>query len=127
MNEYLDAVYQGKNNWWRYILSIALILFLWIIIGSIPVILLSAYLMVDGNPKSGFTETGFTGVDPLLIVFRHHEWFLPILPCNFHLSTLHSWQTFPLSGYPEIYRSIGKDCSSGFVFWFIIAGTCFAF
>ena len=59
MNEYLDAVYQGKNTWWRYMLSIALILFLWMIIGSIPVILLSAYLMIDGNPKSGFHGNRF--------------------------------------------------------------------
>ena len=32
---YLDIARQGKNNWWRYLLGIILILFLWFIVGGI--------------------------------------------------------------------------------------------
>lgn len=121
MNEYLDAVYQGKNTWWRYMLSIALILFLWIIIGSIPVILLSAYLMIDGNPESGFTETGFTGVDPLLSFFVTMSGFVLFFIAIFvsvrfiHGRPFHSLVT------PKL-RTNWKRFFAGFVFWFIIAG-----
>ena len=32
---YLDIARQGKNNWWRYLLGIILILFFWFIVGGI--------------------------------------------------------------------------------------------
>lgn len=35
-NSYLDAVRQGKNAWWRYLISILLIGFCWLVLGSIP-------------------------------------------------------------------------------------------
>jgi membrane protease YdiL (CAAX protease family) len=121
MTEYLDAVYQGKNTWWRYMLSIALILFLWLFIGSIPVLLLSAYLMIDGNPKSGITETGFTGVDPLLSFFVTMSGFVLFFIAIFisvrfiHGRPFHSLIT------PKLQTN-WKRFFAGFVFWFIIAG-----
>lgn len=38
--EYLDAVHQGKNDWWRYVLSGMLILFFWAFLGSLPWLML---------------------------------------------------------------------------------------
>jgi membrane protease YdiL (CAAX protease family) len=35
-NRYLDAVRQGNNAGWRYLLSLLLIIFFWLILGSIP-------------------------------------------------------------------------------------------
>jgi uncharacterized protein len=32
---YLDVARQGRNSWWRYLLGIFLILFLWLVVGSI--------------------------------------------------------------------------------------------
>jgi uncharacterized protein len=36
MESYLTLSNQGKNDWWRYLLSVISILFIWQIIGSIP-------------------------------------------------------------------------------------------
>jgi membrane protease YdiL (CAAX protease family) len=120
MNEYLDAVFQGKNNWWRYLLSLGLILFLWIIIGSIPILVFTSFLMVDGNPESNFSATGFSGVDPLIAF----------------LVTISSFLFFFLAIYISIrfiharpFRSLitpksrinWKRLLVGFVFWFTIA------
>ncbi|PAX45754.1 CPBP family intramembrane glutamic endopeptidase [Brunnivagina elsteri] len=35
---YLEIAQQGKNNWWRYLLGIILIFFMWMIVGSIATI-----------------------------------------------------------------------------------------
>lgn len=50
-NNYLTIAYQGKNNWWRYLLSTLLILFSWIVIGSfISVIFGIGILLAGGIP-----------------------------------------------------------------------------
>ncbi|WP_421655771.1 CPBP family intramembrane glutamic endopeptidase [Leptothermofonsia sp. ETS-13] len=36
---YLDAVQQGRNAWWRYLLSLLLIVSFWLILGSLPLII----------------------------------------------------------------------------------------
>jgi uncharacterized protein len=64
MNAYLDLAKAGKNNWWRFILAIGLILFLWQIIGSLPSVLLVIWVLADGSPQTDVTSSGqFIGVD----------------------------------------------------------------
>jgi membrane protease YdiL (CAAX protease family) len=63
MNEYLDLARLGKNNWWRYLLGILTILFVWQIIGSIPVVFLIFWALMDGNPATYVTATGLEGID----------------------------------------------------------------
>jgi uncharacterized protein len=66
-NSYLDLARQGKNNWWRFILAVALILFLWQILGALPSVFLLIWVLADGNPLTGVSPAGqFVGVDPLL-------------------------------------------------------------
>ena len=67
-SQYLSLAQQGKNVWWRYVISIFLILFLYQIIGAIPLLILSAALTLDKNPATQFNpETlQFEGVEPLL-------------------------------------------------------------
>jgi CAAX protease family protein len=36
MRQYLDLVHRGKNDWWRYVLGGAIILFSWLILGWLP-------------------------------------------------------------------------------------------
>jgi hypothetical protein len=121
MNKYLDAVYQGKNNWWRYLLSLGLTLFLWLIIGSIPIALFASYLMVDGNSESSLTATGFSGVDPLtafLITISSFVFFLIAIYISIryiHARPFRSLTTpDPIVNWRRLF--------SGFVFWFAIAG-----
>lgn len=120
MKEYLDAVYQGKNNWWRYLLAISVILFLWMIVGSIPLVLFNAYLMIDGNSNSGFTETGFSGVDPLIAFLITMSGFLMFFLAIFiSVRFIHAR---PFRSLVTPGRKINwKRLSFGFTFWFVIA------
>jgi membrane protease YdiL (CAAX protease family) len=67
-SQYLSLAKQGKNVWWRYVISIFLILFFYPIIGVIPTAILSAALTLDKNPTTQLNpETlQFEGVEPLL-------------------------------------------------------------
>ena len=67
-SQYLSLAQQGKNVWWRYVISIFLILFFHQIIGAIPLLILSAALALDKNPATQLNpETlQFEGVEPLL-------------------------------------------------------------
>lgn len=53
--EFLDAVRQGKNEWWRYVLSFMLIVFFWAFLGSLPWLMLGMDLPLDavGSAVSG--------------------------------------------------------------------------
>lgn len=62
MSDYLDGARSGKNEWWRYLLSLPAILVTWIVLGIIPVLVLMVYISVDGDPATGVSETGITGV-----------------------------------------------------------------
>ena len=68
MSNYLEVARTGKNDWWRYVISFPGIIFIWLFVGSIPVVLLIAYLQMDGNPATDVSGTGFTGI-PLLLEF----------------------------------------------------------
>lgn len=68
MSNYLEVAHSGKNEWWRYLISFPGIVFIWLFVGSIPVVLLIAYLQMDGNPATSVTATGFAGI-PLLVEF----------------------------------------------------------
>ncbi len=120
MNEYLDAVYQGKNNGWRYLLSLGVILFFWLVIGSIPVFVLSAYLMIDGNPETGITETGFSGVEPLLaFIVTMSSFVLFFFAIFISIRFVHA-RPFRSLITPRS-RIDWKRASIGFVSWFVIA------
>lgn len=68
MSDYLEVARTGKNDWWRYLLSLPAIIATWVGVGLVPVFFLAAYVQMDGNPATDFTPTGFTGV-PLLAEF----------------------------------------------------------
>ncbi len=67
MNTYLDLARQGKTGWRRFVLAVALILFLWLILGSLPSVFLLIWILADGNPQTGISPAGqFVGVEPAL-------------------------------------------------------------
>ncbi len=51
-NSYVDAVQQGRNAWWRYFLSLLLIMSFWLILGSLPLII---WLAISHLTKSTLT------------------------------------------------------------------------
>lgn len=66
--KFLALAQTGKNQWWRYLLSILLILVLWQGSGLIIGIFLWLFIEADGNPETRINpETlQFEGIDPLL-------------------------------------------------------------
>lgn len=68
MSNYLEVARTGKNDWWRYVISFPAILATWLIVGSVPVFFLIAYVQLDENPATDVTALGFSGI-PLLVEF----------------------------------------------------------
>jgi uncharacterized protein len=79
MNDYLERARQGRNEWWRYLISFPAILVIWLIVGSIPVILLLAYVSMDDDPTTDFSGTGFVGVPVNLEFLITMSSFIPLL------------------------------------------------
>lgn len=64
--DYLDAALEGKNEWWRYLIAVLVILFFWLVLGSIPVVAAVAVVLTDDDPATGVGQFGLIGIDPLL-------------------------------------------------------------
>src|SRR6188474_158853 len=66
--KFLDAALQGRNDLWRYLLGIGVIMFAVFFIGGLPLVAAVVYMLGDGNPATDFnTTTGaLVGMDPLL-------------------------------------------------------------
>ena len=66
---YLDVARQGRNSWWRYLLGIFFILFLWMIVGSIvSLIVASMFISIHFN-QSGLAPEAFQ---------QQFQWQLPL-------------------------------------------------
>jgi CAAX protease family protein len=79
MSNYLEVAQQGRNDWWRYLLSFPAILAIWFVVGSIPVIFLMAYVSTDGDPATNFSGTGFVGIPVITEFLFTMSSFLPLL------------------------------------------------
>ena len=79
MSKYLEVAHQGRNEWWRYLISFPAILGIWFIVGSIPVVLLMTYVATDGDPATGFSGTGFTGIPVIVEFIFTMSSFIPFL------------------------------------------------
>jgi uncharacterized protein len=79
MTKYLEVVHQGRNEWWRYLISLPAILAVWFLVGSIPVVLLMAYVSMDADPGTGFSATGFIGIPVTLEFLFTMSSFIPFL------------------------------------------------
>jgi membrane protease YdiL (CAAX protease family) len=67
-NPVLDAARLGKTDWWRYVLSVGLILFATLILGALPLTVGVVMVRLDGNPATdvNFTNGSLIGVPPAL-------------------------------------------------------------
>jgi membrane protease YdiL (CAAX protease family) len=68
MQTNLDLARQGKNEWWRFLAAVILILFLWQFVGAVPGMILIFWTQLDGNPGTNITPQGPVGVN-LLVYF----------------------------------------------------------
>lgn len=91
-NAFIQAAQRGKNDAWRYLVGSLLILFTFIIPGSlVSVGLLVAYVKSDGNPKTDLLPpANVVGVDPLtLYVFYNLSFLLFLLGIYLAVRFLH--------------------------------------
>ena len=65
---FLDQVYRGQTEWYRYFFGIILILFFWLVLGSLFVVVPLLWVMLDGDPETAVDlQTGMiTGVNPMI-------------------------------------------------------------
>ncbi|HEX6387450.1 MAG TPA: type II CAAX endopeptidase family protein [Anaerolineae bacterium] len=81
--DYLDAAQEGKNQWWRYLIALLLILFFWLIFGNIPIAAAVAVVMADDDPTTDVGAFGLVGIDPLwnftLLMFSFIAFLLGIV------------------------------------------------
>ena len=65
---FLEQVHLGQTEWYRYFFGIILILFFWLVLGSLFVVVPLLWVMLDGDPATAVDlQTGMlTGVDPLI-------------------------------------------------------------
>lgn len=121
-NAYLDLARTGKNNWWRFILAVSLILLLWQLLGAMPGIFLLVWVLADGNPRTGISPGGqFTGVDPNLTftVFMLASVFFLI---GIFLAVRFIHERPFLSLVTPARRFSWKRFFQGFAVWFILLG-----
>jgi uncharacterized protein len=79
MSNYLEVAHHGRNDWWRYLISFPAILVIWFIVGSIPVLLLMAYVSMDGDPTTSYSATGFIGISVLPEFLVTMSSFIPFI------------------------------------------------
>ena len=80
INRYLSLAKRGKNTWWRYVISIILILFFYQIIGIIPLVILGAALT---NLKTYLHPTTgqFSEIVPFLFYLSLNFILISLLVC----------------------------------------------
>jgi membrane protease YdiL (CAAX protease family) len=64
---YLDAIHDGKNQWWRYFIALFVIVFMWLVIGSVPLVVIAVIVNADGDPATGVDPVSdqIVGLNPL--------------------------------------------------------------
>ncbi|MBN2115723.1 MAG: CPBP family intramembrane metalloprotease [Anaerolineales bacterium] len=79
MSDYLQIARSGRNDWWRYLISFPTILMIWLGVGTIPVVLLMAYVLMDGDPATNVSGRGFTGIPVVLEFLVTMLTFIPLI------------------------------------------------
>lgn len=121
MDIYLDLAHQGKNEWWRYLLAVLLILFLWQVVGAIPSAIVMFWVMLDGNPQTNIAPAGFIGVEVILsfVVFMLAS--VAFLIGIFLAVRLIHQRRFLTLITPKRHFSFGRF-AQGFLVWLLLVG-----
>ena len=51
-NAFLEAAALGRNDWWRYLLTTAGVLFATLVLGALPLAAVAVWLLLDNNPAT---------------------------------------------------------------------------
>jgi membrane protease YdiL (CAAX protease family) len=118
MQTYLDMSRQGKHEWWRSVLAVVLILFMWQIVGAIPSAFLFLMTMLQQESQTGtFAIPSVNSLEGFVAILLESVFFLIgiILAMRFiHRRSVQSLVT------PEKRVNLGRILQ-GFGAWFILA------
>lgn len=80
-HNYYNLSRLGKNEWWRYLLSILIIFVCWFVFSVLLGFGLSAYILLDNNPVTGYdpNSSQLLGVSPLITLAVSLVSFIPLL------------------------------------------------
>ncbi len=83
--DFVDLARQGENAWWRYLASILLIVFGWLVFSILLGVVIATIIMLDGNPATFINlNTGqIEGVAPVLILGVSLFGSLPLIAALF--------------------------------------------
>ncbi|MCC6191839.1 MAG: CPBP family intramembrane metalloprotease [Anaerolineales bacterium] len=67
-NAFLDAARLGRNDWWRYALSVIIVLFSTLVLGALPLTVAAVLVSLDDDPATtiNFANGALAGVSPVL-------------------------------------------------------------
>ena len=120
MEKYLDLARLGKNEWWRTVLAVALMLFMWQLLGALPAVLLTINAIQQPGFQPGSASHGFPGAETLagfLAIMLASVFFAAGIYLSMRFIHQRSWRTLVT---PE--KSINaKRLGQGFAAWFVLA------
>jgi hypothetical protein len=122
-NTFLALARRGQNAWWRYLVSLTIILVGWLGLSIVLGIGLALFTMLDGNPATGLDlETGsLLGVAPLVIMGLSLIGTISLLVSLFIAVRLVHQRPF-LSLITPAPRVNWKRLAQGFAFFFVLVG-----
>jgi membrane protease YdiL (CAAX protease family) len=67
-SKFLDLARLGKNNWWRYVLGLLVMVILWLGVTTFFFVVLGAWVFLDNNPETYVERTTglIKGIDPFI-------------------------------------------------------------
>lgn len=119
---YIEQAYKGKNEWWRYVLSIFMVLIGWQFIGIIPLFIVAFnesddYAELMASSANAFTDLGINSnlyLLVMLLMFTCGLIFLLFAVKIFHVRSITSLITSRIN-------ISWKRVLYGFSFWFFIS------
>lgn len=122
--DFLAATREGKNDAWRYIVGILVVLFFWFILGSIPLIVAYAWVALDPNPATTVDlETGIIrGVDPIIGAYLVPNLTFPLFLLGTILAVWLLNRRSPRTLVTPAPRIDWGRIALGFGLWLLLAG-----
>ncbi len=118
MQDYLDLAHSGKNDWWRYVLAVLLILFMWQVLGALPAAALYIRDMARNGLQAGSGSVALSGTTVYFVALMLASVFFG---CGIYLAICLIHQ--------RLFRTLMTPARSiawgrlfqGFGLWFILA------
>lgn len=118
MRAFLDLAHSGRNDWWRYVLAVLLILFMWQILGALPgAALLIWSALRDGIPLGSDFGSLPGSTTSFVVLMLASVFFI----CSIYLA-MRFIHRRPVLTLITPARSIDwRRLFQGFAVWFILA------